>query len=364
MPAVVATGDLLPQRPFRESAAAALALLGEGDVAFVNLEGPLTDRGAAADTVAWVRGDRSLAAEIGAAGIGVATVANNHAADFGLEGLAETIAALSEAGVRAVGGGPDLDAALAPAVADAGGLRIAFVGLSATLPNGCAAGDGRPGIAPVRVISRFVVDPVVIEQNPGMAPYVETVARERDVERACAAVAAARDAADVVVAGVHWGVPAGWSARFQSELADYQPPLGRALIDAGADAVIGHHPHELHGIELHRGRPIVYSLGNFLFHALISGELALTRPYPPYDFASLRNRLGGIVRLHWDEPGPPARVELAAVATGGGHRGLRRGRRAQPAVRRRDRGRRRHVACGRAAVSLWPAARRTRPGTA
>jgi hypothetical protein len=312
MPSVIATGDLLPQRPFRAQAAG-VALLADGDVAFGNVEGPLTDRRAPADTVAWVRADPALAAEIAAAGVAVATVANNHAADFGLDGLGDTIAGLRAAGVRVVGGGRDLGEALAPAVVAAGGLRLAFVGLAATLPNGCAAGEGRAGVAPVRVLSRFVVDPVVLEQNPGMAPYVETVARPEDVERACAAVAAARRQADVVVVGVHWGVPDGWLASFQSELADYQRPLGHALVDAGADAVIGHHPHVLHGIELRDGRPIAYSLGNFLFHTLVSGELVPARPYPPYDFTSLRNRLGGVLRLHWRRPGPPERVELAVV---------------------------------------------------
>jgi poly-gamma-glutamate synthesis protein (capsule biosynthesis protein) len=166
----------------------------------------------------------------------------------------------------------------------------------------------------VRVVSRFVIDPVVLDQNPGMAPFVETSARAEDVTSACAAVAAARELADVVVVGLHWGVPAGWAPSFQSELADYQQPLAHALIDAGADAIVGHHPHVLHGIEVYCGRPIFYSLGNFLFHILVSGELELVRPYPAYDFTSIRARLGGIARLHWSRPGPPERAELGIVA--------------------------------------------------
>ena len=307
---VVATGDFLPQRPPGDPVG---ALLRAGDIAFVNLEGPLTDADAPADTVAWVRGERRLAAELRAAGVAVATLANNHAADFGTAGLLDTVAALGEAGVQVVGAGHDLEHALRPQVVSTDGPSIAFLGLASTLPNGCAAGERRPGIAPVRVVSRFVIDPVVLDQNPGMAPYVETLAREQDVAGACAAVAAAKQRADVVVVGIHWGVPVGWAPSFQSELADYQQPLAHALIDAGADAIVGHHPHVLHGIEVYDGRPIFYSLGNFLFHLLVSGELELTRPYPAYDFTSLRARLGGLARLHWSEPGPPERVELAIV---------------------------------------------------
>jgi poly-gamma-glutamate synthesis protein (capsule biosynthesis protein) len=311
VPSIVATGDLMPQRA---PGPAAGELLGDGDIAFVNLEGPLTDAGAPTDTVARVRGERWLAAGLAAAGVQVATVANNHAMDFGAAGLLDCVAALGEAGIAAVGGGPDLVSALEPALVQAGGLTFAFLGLTSTLPNGSAAGDRRAGLAPVRVISRFVVDPVVIDQNPGMAPYVETVAGAEDVERACAAVRRARERADVVVVGIHWGVPDGWVPAYQSELADYQRPLGHALIDAGADAVIGHHPHVLHGIELHRGRPVFHSLGNFLFHVLLSGELELTRPYPAYDFATLRARIGGVARLHWTRPGPPERIELGIVS--------------------------------------------------
>jgi len=303
----------MPQRPFAGPDADVRALISAADVAFVNFEGPLTDRRAPSDTVAWVRGDPALAQDVAATGIVVASLANNHAADFGTDGLFDTIAALEGAGVRTVGAGTNLDQALMPSIVHANGLRVAFLGFACTLPNGCAAGDQRPGVAPIRVLSRFVIDPVVLEQNPGMGPYVETVASAEDVDQAASAIALANESADVVVVAIHWGVPDGWAPSYQSELASYQRPLGHRLIDAGADAVIGHHPHVLHGIEIYRGRPVFYSLGNFLFHSLVSGELVAARSYPPYDFTRLRSRLGGLARLTWTQPGAPDLIELGIV---------------------------------------------------
>ncbi len=87
------------------------------------------------------------------------------------------------------------------------------------------------------------------------------------------------------------GVPKGWVAEFQDILAEYQIPLGHALVDAGADLIIGHHPHTLHGIERYGPGWIIYSAGNFLFHQIAVGTgLRLSRPYPPYRLETLTGR--------------------------------------------------------------------------
>jgi poly-gamma-glutamate capsule biosynthesis protein CapA/YwtB (metallophosphatase superfamily) len=119
-----------------------------------------------------------------------------------------------------------------------------------------------------------------------MAPWVETELSEQDVLAAERWVAAAREEADLVVVHVHWGVPNGWCAAFQGPLADYQRPLGRRLVEAGADLVVGHHPHVVHGVEAHAGGLIAYSLGNFFFHGMAEAELVLGR------FAEHSARLG------------------------------------------------------------------------
>lgn len=313
---VLATGDLMPQRPFARAGDPVWDAVRAADVTFVNAEAAFTTRTDGADKLVCLRADPDLAAELGRAGIDAASIANNHAMDFGGEGLAETLDAMRRAGVAAVGGGDDMDAAFRPAILERGGLRVALLGMSCTLPNGCGAGPGRRGIAPIRVLSRFVVDAVSIDEDPGMAPRVETVVMPGDDERAAQAVRAAAADSDVVVVAIHWGVPNGWTPPVYGELADYQRPLARTLVEAGADAVIGCHAHALHGVEMIEGRPVFYSLGNFVFHALLERTPSLGRPYPEYSWDSLRgdvNRLGGIARLEWDGPGAPCRVALVPV---------------------------------------------------
>jgi len=284
---LAAVGDVMLTRPLGDSPA--YASLRRADLAFANLEVPLSRRGHPADKPIAFRASPSLATELARIGLGVVSLANNHALDYGADALLDTIAAVEEAGVGVVGAGETLEAALRPRVVRARGTRVAFLAFACTLPTGSAAAADRPGVAPVRVEAAVLADAAVFEEQPGTSPYVRTTAREEDVARACRAVASARMQADQVVVSVHWGVPPGWAAPFQGTLADYQQPLGRALIDAGADLLLGHHPHTLHGIEIYRGRCICYSLGNFIFHSLAEGEeLRLERPSPPYRLQYVR----------------------------------------------------------------------------
>lgn len=308
---LVLTGDLMMNRPLRgpgdpaPATEAIYELMRAGDITFVNLEVPLTRRGTPADKLITFCADPDLAADLARIGADVVTVANNHALDYGPEGLLDTLAALDTARVAWVGGGRDVEEALQHRVLAAKGSRVAFVGLATTLPPGFAAGSGRPGIAPIRVFTRFVVDSVTLDEQPGTAPYVETEMSPPDVEAALAAVRRAKAGADHVVVGIHWGVPHGFVAAFQDDLATYQRPLGRALVDAGADVVVGNHAHVLHGVEFHRGRPILYCLGNFVFHRLARGTpVGLNRNYPPYRWGSLRSRVNRLTCL--------ARVTLGA----------------------------------------------------
>ena len=276
---LAAVGDVMLERPSAPNPAH--DWLRGADVAFANLEAPLTDRGHPADKLIVLRGAPALAPALRAMGLGVVSFAHNHSLDFGIPGLLQTLEVVRAAGVQVIGAGPDLDAALAPVITEHRGVRVAWIGFASTLPPGSAAAAERPGLAPLRVRVRIEADASVIEEQPGTSPYVSTSVNEEDLERAIHTVRRAR--ADAVVVSVHWGVPPGWTAPFQGILADYQQPLAHALIDAGADVILGHHPHTLHGVEIYRGRPICYSLGNFVFHAMAEGRrLTLGRPAPPY----------------------------------------------------------------------------------
>ncbi|MGH2427258.1 MAG: CapA family protein [bacterium] len=283
---IAAVGDIMLQHPIAENPLH--AILRDADAGFANLEVPLSDRGEPADKPIAFRSDPGLATELSYLGLDVVSFANNHSLDYGIPALLDTIAAVEEAGVAVIGAGSNLDQAMAPRMIK-GNIRVAFLAFCSTLPVGSAATTARPGVAPIRVRVSILADAPILEEQPGTSPYMRTELVTEDVDRARAAIEQARRNADAVVVSIHWGVPPGWVAPFQGMLADYQQPLGRALVDAGADLILGHHPHTLHGIEIYRRKFIAYSLGHFAFHSLAQGKpLVLQRPGPPYRLQYIR----------------------------------------------------------------------------
>lgn len=205
--------------------------LADAQIVFGNLEGPLTHGGEREPDkqYAFRSPPEKVAPALKAAGFNVVSLANNHTLDYGAVGLADTRAALDAVGIASVGAADDEQAARVPAILTVGNVRVAFLAYSATLPENFYATANKPGTA---------------------------FAHEHHVR---ADVARARDAADVVLVSFHWGQEG------KTELRDYQTRLGRAAIDAGALAVLGHHPHILQGIERYGAGVILYSLGNFTF---------------------------------------------------------------------------------------------------
>ena len=264
-PLTIATvGDfMLERRPEPADIQAVRRLFAGADLVIANVDTVLSERGTPVPKWANLKGPRAIAADLKAMGIDVVAMANNHAMDFRAEGMLDTCSAYDEVGVRHAGAGANLAAACAPALVDVRGRRVAILSLASTLPPESAAGPSWPGIAPVHVRYAFAIDESLMAEQPGTTAEVRTQLDERDLARARADVASARETADVVLVVVHWGVPAPWRAPGHSVLQDYQRPFAHALIDAGADAVIGNHAHELHGVELYRGNPIAYCLGNF-----------------------------------------------------------------------------------------------------
>jgi poly-gamma-glutamate capsule biosynthesis protein CapA/YwtB (metallophosphatase superfamily) len=200
-------------------------------IVFGNLEGPLTTRGTPEQGKTYVF--RSPPEKVGRAladaGFNVVSLANNHTLDFGAEGLAQTIETLDAVGIAHAGAGVNLNEARRPVILDVQGRRVAILAYSVTLPEHFYAEANKPGTA-------FAHE-----------AYVRSD------------VIAARTQADIVLVSFHWGQEG------KTVLRDYQIQLGRAAIDAGAAAVIGHHPHVLQGIEHYKDGVILYSLGNFTF---------------------------------------------------------------------------------------------------
>lgn len=266
-PWIAITGDVAPMRAVPEYDRRLHELMHSAEVAFGNLEAPLTARGVRAEKAATHRAHPDRVAEVKLFGFDVVTLANNHMLDFGQEGLADTLAVLAGAGVDAVGAGTSSANALRGVVRPTAHGGVAFIGLCSALPPGFAATDDRPGVAPVRVQQSVAIDPALQQEQPGGAPFMHTEALEADVAAACDAVRAVRKDARLVVVALHWGIPHGFAARSYGILAEYQRPLAHALVDAGADIVVGHHPHVVHPLERYKHGLIAYSLGNYVFHS-------------------------------------------------------------------------------------------------
>ena len=274
-----------------QRADAAFAPIRAAKMAFANLEAPLTSGGAPAEKWINMRMTPALLPQLRALGFGLFTIANNHMMDYGYEGFADTLRHLRAADFPFVGGGEDLDAAWAAHFVEIGGRRLALLGASSTLGATLPATNERPGVAPLRISESYAIDGNASLEQPGSAPYVHTRPWAGDVQRACAAIAGAKKGADFVVIAMHWGVPPLWRSRFQDGLAEYQVTLAEQFAAAGADLIVGHHPHSLQTIARVGRTPVFYSLGNFIFHhnRLGAQPTAIAR-HAPYSLTVGRDR--------------------------------------------------------------------------
>ena len=214
--------------------------LASADLAVVNSEMAISDRGTAVDKAYVFRAPPSAAERIASAGVDVANLANNHARDYGPVALMDTVELLEAAGVVALGAGANDTEAFRHRILNVGeAARVAFVGVSMIVPWNFTAGPDLAGIA-----------------------------SDRKSHRVTESVRNAADEADVVIAVIHWGIERDTCPSSEQRM------YAQALLDAGADAVIGHHPHVLQPIEFADGRLVAYSLGNFVWHprSAITGE--------------------------------------------------------------------------------------------
>lgn len=225
--------------PYRES----LLYLSEPDLTAGNFEYAVTNRGVPAEDKEYVyKGPPDPLPALRDAGFDVVSLANNHTLDLGVEGLLDTMNHLDEAGIAHMGAGSNDTEAFAPSIHEVRGIKVAYVGLSRVVPS------------------------VTWKADKNVAGVAETY----DTTRALKAIEQAGGMADIVVVMVHWGTER------TTVLEDYQKEFARQYIDAGADLVIGSHPHVLQGFETYKGKWIAYSLGNFIFSLYPKGEEADT----------------------------------------------------------------------------------------
>ena len=251
-----AVGDVGPRRENASSIFAHTPELGECDVLFGQMETVLTDHLSPSPSAKLaMRSPPDTVQALKAAGFHAMSVAGNHAMDYGAIGLIDTVGLLSDAGIVPCGGGANLAEARKPAVIEAKGRRVAFLAYSSILPAGYAAEANKPGCAPMWAHTHYEqIEP----DQPGTGARVRSFADAAHLAALLEDVKAAKAQADVVAVSLHWGVHF-----VRAVLADYQREVAHAAIDAGADMIIGHHPHLLKAIEIYRGKPVFYSLGNF-----------------------------------------------------------------------------------------------------
>jgi poly-gamma-glutamate capsule biosynthesis protein CapA/YwtB (metallophosphatase superfamily) len=242
-------------RPFLEQAT---ILIG-------NSEYPLTDRGQP-----WPgkrepirRTDPRIAQVLHGAGFTAVSLSNNHAMDYGVEGIHQTMEVLDASGVAHAGAGRTDKEAHTPIIIEKEGVRIALLSYTSVFFPGYSATETRSGIATVRVETQYRPTPWSLD-TPGVPLAAITIPDPGNVLTMTQDVKLARATADVVIVSWHWGIPITAGHR---GVLSYQQELGHAAIDAGADLVFGHHPHVLQGIEKYHGRVIFHSLSHFAMDA-------------------------------------------------------------------------------------------------
>ena len=263
------------------------------------LEPVLTERGAQMPQARLaMRVPTTIADALGAAGFSVVSIAGNHSLDWGTEGLADTVAALTSRSMRVVGAGENLASARTPVVAKVGESRIAVVAVNSILPKGYEAEDFRAGCAPARAFTHYEH---IEHDQPGTPARVHSFANREDAAALSASIQTARSEADFVVVSIHWGIHF-----IPNVIAHYQRELAHAAIDAGADVVIGHHPHILKGVEVYKSKVIFYSLGNF----------AIDPPtaFDPTLKASKRHQEIVALNKEWEDDGEHTTLRDSAMA--------------------------------------------------
>ena len=217
-----------PEYPWNHTA----EVLVDSDITIANLECPVSERGQPESNKEYTfRATPGALTGAAKAGVDVFTLANNHTLDYGPIALLDTIENIKKNNILYAGAGSNEKEANRPAILDIGKKKVAVLAFSRIIPRSSwIAGEEKVGLASGHNYTL-------------MMDSIQSV----------------RQKADIIVVGMHWG------SENEDLPAQKEIEIARALVDAGADIVVGHHPHVLQGIEIYKGKVIAYSLGNFIF---------------------------------------------------------------------------------------------------
>jgi poly-gamma-glutamate capsule biosynthesis protein CapA/YwtB (metallophosphatase superfamily) len=302
MISIVATGDSLATMRLsvfdEEAYRSMLEILRSGDISFTNLEmllGNFESAPAAESGGTYVMGEPFMAEELKWMGFNLYSRANNHSLDFGEGGLLSTTRILDRLGLAHAGVGENLTRARSPVYLETKNGRVAMISMSSSFASFGRAGDargdliGRPGLSPLRYQAKLVIprglmhqltqvfkeagvpirkekEGVISVMNQrfagGTKSEIITTPNEADLKGIIASVKDAKRQADYVLVSLHAHEARGSD---RERPAEFMEIFCRKCLDAGASAIIGHGPHLLRGIEIYKKKPIMYSLGNFIF---------------------------------------------------------------------------------------------------
>jgi len=290
-----AVGDVSPARDRGEFLLAPTAsVLSKADIGFCQLENPFSEKKLARTGTSGYPLDKDRepssfddqlpcspadAAALVNAGLKVCSFASNRCFRMGQEGFLNTLDVLKEKNLHVIGAGRNIAEARKPALLNVKNTKIAFLGYNSVVAPGSEAQADKPGCAPVRASTSYQQ----VDWQPGTPPKIITSAFSDDLSAMVDDIRKAKEQADVVIMSIHWGVHL-----IPAVIAMYQFEVGHAAVDAGADLILGHHPHILKGIEVYKGKPIFFSIGNFAFeswtgHTSPEGKaLYKVKPDPEY----------------------------------------------------------------------------------
>ncbi|MDD5710825.1 MAG: CapA family protein [Candidatus Colwellbacteria bacterium] len=218
--------------PFLESA----DILREADLTLGNLEGPISARGVDQGSQYSFRADPKVIKGLIFAGFDALVIANNHIWDWGGDALSDTVTLLQEDGIEPMGAGRNYEEANKPVIEKIGTSSVAILAYTDLYPNSLKA----------------------TEQTPGISDF--------NVEGVQGLISELKDEVDIIVINLHWG------EEYADGPSSAQRVIARSFIDAGADLIIGHHPHVVQETEAYKNGWIAYSLGNFVFDQNFSAE--------------------------------------------------------------------------------------------
>lgn len=209
--------------------------ISKADIAFANLEGPVSTGGKKSGSVYSFRFSPTSLEAVADAGFDVLNIANNHIGDWNSIAFADTLDNIASAGLKYTGGGWNKKESETPVVIEKNNIKIGYLGFTDVGPDWMEAGDSEPGI--------------LIASDPNFDQIIQNASNQ----------------VDVLIVSFHWGVE-------YKKHTDRQAQLAHLAIDSGAKIVVGHHPHVSQDTEEYNGGLIAYSLGNFIFDQKFSEE--------------------------------------------------------------------------------------------